>query len=457
MLELTSAELKDDLGVVSFGDRRRLMLGVTILKAKEERGQVIGGVDEKATADKAVEVEVEAIGDSADTGDDAGGQAVDGGGEGSCSIDSASSACGDAGVGGANGANAANYAGVAKEEEIDVMKDNEGETWPGAMPPVVVMNSNTNGKDVMGAPVISRLMVFADKSDAGYGALWSTLQKVGSKFKGKLLTIVVPKSEREKRAYDYFGAAKKDLPMVSMFNVEAGGQARFKSVLLEETCMPYCKGVDYDRKTQSFADLSAFVSANVKEPVAVVAEKAMDGSVHVVTAGNFDALVMQSRKDVMLKFYAPWCGHCKQMAPGYEVLAAKFAGSSDVLIAKVDATIHKLETPIEVKGFPTVLFFPGDDKQNPVKYGGGRDSVSLISFIEEHKTSGPAKKQVRKPKKKTVMKKADKTSGTATPAGRATQSEGAVKKTTKKKSSGARMPKDVVSVVTDDNFDQLIT
>ena len=34
MLELTSAELKDDLGVVSFGDRRRLMLGVTILKAK---------------------------------------------------------------------------------------------------------------------------------------------------------------------------------------------------------------------------------------------------------------------------------------------------------------------------------------------------------------------------------------------------------------------------------------
>ena len=187
LLELTSAELKDDLGVVSFGDRRRLMLGVTILKAKEERGQVIGGVDEKATADKAVEVEVEAIGDSADTGDDAGGQAVDGGGEGSCSIDSASSACGDAGVGGANGANAANYAGVAKEEEIDVMKDNEGETWPGAMPPVVVMNSNTNGKDVMGAPAISRLMVFADKSDAGYGALWSTLQKVGSKFKGKLI------------------------------------------------------------------------------------------------------------------------------------------------------------------------------------------------------------------------------------------------------------------------------
>ena len=72
----------------------------------------------------------------------------------------------------------------------------------------------------------------------------------------KLLAIVVPKSEREKRAYDYFGAAKKDLPMVSMFNVEAGGQARFKSVLLEETCMPYCKGVDYDRKTQSFAPLA---------------------------------------------------------------------------------------------------------------------------------------------------------------------------------------------------------
>jgi protein disulfide isomerase len=273
-------------------------------------------------------------------------------------------------------------------------------------------------------------------------------------------------SESESEALTFFGLTAYDLPAAVMAHFDRASMIKLQGSLAQ-SCAPYCQVDFFEGEAFSEGAIDKFVSrwfsknSNKKLKLSSPVPKPDSGSstapVKVIKSSNFKKLVMRGSKNVMLKFYAPWCGHCKQMAPEYEKLAAKFVGSSDVLIAKVDATAHKLETPIEVKGFPTVLFFPGDDKQNPVKYGGGRDSVSLISFIEEHKTSGPAKKQVRKPKKKTVMKKADKTSGTATPAGRATQSEGAVKKTTKKKSSGARMPKDVVSVVTDDNFDQLIT
>lgn len=60
---------------------------------------------------------------------------------------------------------------------------------------------------------------------------------------------------------------------------------------------------------------------------------------HVValTTETFDSVVLGS-KAALVEFYAPWCGHCKSLAPKYEQLAKAFAGESEVVIAKVDAT-----------------------------------------------------------------------------------------------------------------------
>lgn len=52
-----------------------------------------------------------------------------------------------------------------------------------------------------------------------------------------------------------------------------------------------------------------------------------NGEKHVVAVDskNYDSLITNTNKDVMIEFYAPWCGHCKQLAPTYESVAKELA------------------------------------------------------------------------------------------------------------------------------------
>jgi len=52
---------------------------------------------------------------------------------------------------------------------------------------------------------------------------------------------------------------------------------------------------------------------------------------------------MDSTKDVLVEYYAPWCGHCKSLAPIYEELAQSLKSNPNVLIAKMDATANEAE------------------------------------------------------------------------------------------------------------------
>lgn len=122
--------------------------------------------------------------------------------------------------------------------------------------------------------------------------------------------------------------------------------------------------------------------------------KSNKGPVKVVVGKTFDEIVMDKKKDVLIEFYAPWCGHCKKMEPDYLALGKKYKHEKNLVIAKMDATANDVShESYKVEGFPTIYFAPSNKKESPVKFEGGqRDVDALSKFVEEHATKLSQKK-----------------------------------------------------------------
>merc|ERR1711872_800445 len=107
-------------------------------------------------------------------------------------------------------------------------------------------------------------------------------------------------------------------------------------------------------------------------------------AVKVAVAKNFDELVTKSEKDVLVEFYAPWCGHCKKLTPIYDELGEKMI-NEDVEIVKMDATANDVPPAFDVRGFPTLYWLPKNTK-TPVSYNGGRELDDFVKYISEKAT-----------------------------------------------------------------------
>lgn len=105
--------------------------------------------------------------------------------------------------------------------------------------------------------------------------------------------------------------------------------------------------------------------------------------VKVIVGKNFQQVVIDSDSDVLMEYYAPWCGHCKKLAPIWDELGQEFKDVPNLIIGKFDATANEVEG-LEIKGYPTLKFYHKGNKQNPVDYDGGREIEDFKKWLREN-------------------------------------------------------------------------
>ncbi|TFB03450.1 hypothetical protein CCMA1212_004646 [Trichoderma ghanense] len=116
-----------------------------------------------------------------------------------------------------------------------------------------------------------------------------------------------------------------------------------------------------------------------KKPKKPVATPNEDGVSVSLTAENFQRLVTMTQDPWFIKFYAPWCPHCQDMAPTWEQLAKSMKGKLNIGEVNCDKE-SRLCKDVGARAFPTILFFKGGERS---EYEGLRGLGDFIQYAEK--------------------------------------------------------------------------
>ena len=105
-------------------------------------------------------------------------------------------------------------------------------------------------------------------------------------------------------------------------------------------------------------------------------------SVNELTDASFDSEVLQATEPVLVDFWAPWCGPCRQIAPMIKELSEENAGA--VKIGKVNIDDHpQAAQQYGVSSIPTLMLFKGGEVVE--RFVGVQPKARLQEALDSHK------------------------------------------------------------------------
>merc|ERR1712228_354498 len=246
-----------------------------------------------------------------------------------------------------------------------------------ALPLVVEFNQETAQK-IFSGEIKSHLLLFVSASAEDYSAKVDIAKGIAKDHKGEMLFVTINTDEEDhKRIMEFFGLDESELPSMRIIKLEED-MSKFKPDSTELS----------DANIRSF--IKAYLEGSIKAHLMSeeVPEDWDKEPVKVLVGKNFEEVAMDTKKNVLVEFYAPWCGHCKQLAPTWDKLGEKYKDSETIVIAKMDSTTNEVED-VKIQGFPTIkLFKKGDNKI--VDYNGERTLDGLVRFLESGGVDGAA-------------------------------------------------------------------
>lgn len=236
--------------------------------------------------------------------------------------------------------------------------------------PLVTTFTRESGASIFESQIKKQLLLFATAKAAD--RVLPIFQEAAKLFKGKILFVYIQVDDEDtgKPVAEYFGVTG-DAPKVLAYS---GTEDARKYVLDGEVTLD---------KLKDFGE--GFVEGTLKpvyksDPI----PETNDGDVKIVVGNNFDEIVLDESKDVLLEIYAPWCGHCQSLEPTYDKLAKHLRGIDSIVVAKMDGTTNE-HPKAKSEGYPTLLFFPaGNKSSDPITVDADRTVAALYKFLKKH-------------------------------------------------------------------------
>ncbi|XP_075164203.1 protein disulfide isomerase [Haematobia irritans] len=236
--------------------------------------------------------------------------------------------------------------------------------------PLIVEFNHESASKIFGGSIKSHLLFFVSKEAGHIEKHVDPLKEVAKKYRNNILFVTISSDEEDHaRIFEFFGMSKDDVPTIRL-------------IKLEEDMAKY-KPESTDLSAETISEfLQKFMDGKLKQHLLSqeLPEDWDKNPVKVLVATNFDEVAFDKTKDVLVEFYAPWCGHCKQLAPIYDQLGEKYKDSETIVIAKMDSTANELEHT-KVSSFPTIkLFRKGDNKV--IDYNLDRTLDEFVKFLD---------------------------------------------------------------------------
>jgi len=245
------------------------------------------------------------------------------------------------------------------------------------LPLVTEFNQETAQK-IFGGDIKVHNLLFVSKNGDNFENTLNEFKSAAKDFRGRVIFVLIDSDvDENERVMEFFGLKKEDAPTVRLISL---GQDMTKY-------KPESNQITTDVLREFVQN---FLDGNLKPHLLTqdVPEDWDANPVKVLVGKNFDQVARDKSKTVLVEFYAPWCGHCKQLAPIYDQLGEKFKDSTEFVIAKMDSTVNELED-IKIQSFPTIKLFP-KDSDAVIDYTGERTLDALAKFVESHGQDGGA-------------------------------------------------------------------
>ncbi|XP_030638258.1 protein disulfide-isomerase isoform X1 [Chanos chanos] len=260
---------------------------------------------------------------------------------------------------------------ISKESLLTFIKANQ-------LPLVIEFTEQTAPK-IFGGDIKSHILLFVPKASKDFQDKMDQFKKAAEGFKGQILFIFIDSDiDDNQRILEFFGLKKEECPAIRLITLE-DEMTKYKpesSDITAENIISFC---------------TAFTQGKLKPHLMSqdVPDDWDKNPVKVLVGKNFEEVVFDPTKNVFVEFYAPWCGHCKQLAPIWDQLGEKYKNSADVIVAKMDSTANEIEA-VKVHSFPTLKFFPAGDDRKVIDYNGERTLDGFTKFLESGGKEGGA-------------------------------------------------------------------